>query len=79
MIPFLINTETAILILYVAAGFWAGLTIGRFVLAPPALKYGERPFMFALVAGAVAFQLLVWLVPSIVDDAGESVPITHGQ
>ncbi|KAI9721952.1 MAG: hypothetical protein M1812_001910 [Candelaria pacifica] len=57
---------------YVTAGFWAGITVGRFALTPPAHKIGERPFVYALVIGAVAFQLLVWLVPNVVGDAGKS-------
>ncbi len=64
---------------YVTAGFWAGITVGRFVLTPPAHKIGERPFVFALVAGAVAFQLLVWLVPNVVGGAGESKTLVANQ
>lgn len=54
---------------YVSAGFWAGITLGRFLLSVPAQKIGEKVFVYGLVAGAIAFELLVWLVPNIVGDA----------
>ena len=54
---------------YVTAGFWAGITLGRFVLSQPAHKIGEKISVFGLVIGSVAFQLLVWLVPNVVGDA----------
>ncbi|KAI9703874.1 MAG: hypothetical protein M1836_007646 [Candelina mexicana] len=71
MISFLINYRggNPYKVGYVTAGFWGGITVGRFVLTPPAHKIGERNFVFALVVGAVAFQLLVWLVPNVVGDA----------
>ena len=46
-----------------------GITLGRFVLSHPAHKVGEKKSTFFLIAGAAAFQLLVWLVPNIVGDA----------
>ena len=54
---------------YVTAGFWAGITIGRFLLSHPAHKLGEKISVFILIVGATAFQLLVWLVPSIIGEA----------
>jgi len=54
---------------YVTAGFWAGITLGRFILSRPAHKLGEKITVVALVAGSVAFQLLAWLVPNVVGDA----------
>jgi fucose permease len=54
---------------YVTAGFWAGITLGRFMLSQPAHKIGEKISVVALVAGSIAFQLLVWLVPNVVGDA----------
>ncbi|KAJ6447210.1 MFS efflux transporter [Purpureocillium lavendulum] len=54
---------------YVSAGFWAGITLGRFFLSAPAQRLGEKRFVYGLVAGAVAFQVLVWWVPNIVGDA----------
>lgn len=55
---------------YVSAGFWAGITLGRFFLsAAGAQRLGEKRFVYGLVAGALAFQLLVWWVPNVVGDA----------
>jgi fucose permease len=54
---------------YVTAGFWAGITLGRFILSRPAHKVGEKISVVALVAGSVGFQLLAWLVPNVVGDA----------
>ncbi|KAL7786313.1 major facilitator superfamily domain-containing protein [Trichoderma ceciliae] len=54
---------------YVSAGFWAGITIGRFFLSGPAQRIGEKAFVYGLVVGALAFQVLVWFVPNVVGDA----------
>jgi fucose permease len=56
---------------YVTSGFWAGLTIGRFVLTHFTARVGEKRFVFALTIGCLAFQLLVWFVPNIIGEAGE--------
>lgn len=53
----------------VTSGFWAGITLGRFVLTPFAHKIGEKASVFGLVIGAAAFQLLVWLVPNVIGNA----------
>ncbi|KAM0350123.1 hypothetical protein ACHAPU_003286 [Fusarium lateritium] len=54
---------------YVTAGFWAGITIGRFVLSAPAQRIGERRLVYGLTIGALAFEFLVWFVPNIVGNA----------
>lgn len=54
---------------YVSAGFWAGITLGRFCLSGPAQRIGEKVFVYGLVVGAIAFQVLVWWVPNIVGNA----------
>ncbi|KAL9102981.1 MAG: hypothetical protein Q9163_001934 [Psora crenata] len=54
---------------YVTSGFWGGITLGRFLLSHPAHKIGEKRSTFFLVAGATAFQLLVWLVPNVLGEA----------
>jgi len=43
--------------------------VGRFVLTHFAHKMGERLAVFILIAGAAAFQLLVWLLPNIIGNA----------
>lgn len=54
---------------YVSAGFWAGITVGRFVLSHPAHLVGEKLSVILLVLGSVAFQLMTWLIPNIIGDA----------
>lgn len=54
---------------YVSAGFWAGITLGRFLLSGLAQRIGEKSFSYGLIVGAIAFQILVWLVPNIVGNA----------
>ncbi|KAH7031250.1 major facilitator superfamily domain-containing protein [Microdochium trichocladiopsis] len=54
---------------YVTSGFWAGITIGRFVLSPVGARIGEKLFVYLLIGGAAVFQLLVWLVPNIIAES----------
>lgn len=54
---------------YVTAGFWAGITLGRFLLSHPAQKIGRKLSVTLLVLGSAAFQLLVWLVPNVIGGA----------
>jgi fucose permease len=54
---------------YVSAGFWAGITVGRFLLTHPAARIGHKIAVVSMIAGAVAFQLLTWLVPNVIGEA----------
>lgn len=54
---------------YVSAGFWAGITVGRFLLTHSAAKVGHKIAVVAMVAGAVAFQLMTWLIPNVIGEA----------
>ncbi|MCJ1232336.1 hypothetical protein MMC14_000288 [Varicellaria rhodocarpa] len=54
---------------YVTAGFWAGITLGRFALSHPAHKLGEKRAIFILLPLVAAFQLLVWLLPNVVAES----------
>lgn len=54
---------------YVTAGFWGGITLGRFLLSHPAHKLGEKLFVYGMVIGAAIFELLVWQVPNVIGDA----------
>ncbi|KAF7115733.1 hypothetical protein CNMCM5793_003236 [Aspergillus hiratsukae] len=54
---------------YVSAGFWAGITLGRFVLSHPAHMVGEKLAVILLVVGSAAFQLMTWLIPNVIGDA----------
>ncbi|KAI4141067.1 MAG: hypothetical protein L6R39_005518 [Caloplaca ligustica] len=58
---------------YVTAGFWAGITLGRFALSHPAHRIGEKRAVAGLIVGAACFQLLVWFVPNVV---GGSVAVS---
>ncbi|KAH7016855.1 major facilitator superfamily domain-containing protein [Ilyonectria destructans] len=71
VISFLINTRDGdpASVGYVSSGFWAGITLGRFLLSGPAQRIGERVFVYGLTAGALVFQILVWWVPNIVGNA----------
>ncbi|KAJ6473307.1 MFS general substrate transporter [Mycena vulgaris] len=54
---------------YVSAGFFGGLTLGRIVLLPVNKKIGEDRVVYIYGLLAIAFELVIWLVPSIVGDA----------
>lgn len=71
MISFLINYRDGdpAQVGYVTAGFWAGITLGRFLLVQPATKVGERISVYVLIVGTAAFQLLSWLVPNVIGNA----------
>ncbi|KAK6338645.1 hypothetical protein TWF696_009456 [Orbilia brochopaga] len=51
---------------YIASAFWGGLTLGRFLLAEPTNRYGERRMVLLYTALAIAVELIFWFVPSIV-------------
>jgi fucose permease len=54
---------------YVSSGFWAGITVGRFLLTKPAAKMGEKVTVLSMVAGAVIFQVMTWLIPNVIGEA----------
>jgi fucose permease len=54
---------------YVTAGFWGGITLGRFTLSHAASSVGEKRFVYCLGVGSIAFQLLVWLIPNVIGEA----------
>lgn len=54
---------------YVSSGFWAGITVGRFALSYPARRLGEKFAVYMLVAGAILFQIMCWLIPNIIGEA----------
>ncbi|KAF5604368.1 hypothetical protein FPCIR_914 [Fusarium pseudocircinatum] len=51
---------------YVTAGFWGGITIGRFALSGLGQRWGEKRFVYGFTVIAFVFQLLIWLVPNII-------------
>lgn len=54
---------------YVTSGFWAGITLGRFILTRPAHKIGDRISIVVLIAGTAAFQFMVWFLPNVIGNA----------
>ncbi|KAG9194467.1 hypothetical protein G6011_04502 [Alternaria panax] len=54
---------------YVTAGFWGGITLGRFVLTHAAPKIGEKSFVVGLTLGTIGLQLLAWLTPNLIGNA----------
>lgn len=71
VISFLITTRhgNPAAVGYVTAGFWGGITLGRFLLSHPAHRIGEKLFVYGMVVGSALFELLVWQVPNVVGDA----------
>ena len=53
----------------VTAGFWGGITLGRFILTPLCHKVGERKAVLGLIVGAAVSQALVWAVPNFIANA----------
>ncbi|KAF2829525.1 MFS general substrate transporter [Ophiobolus disseminans] len=54
---------------YVTAGFWGGITLGRFVLTHAAPRIGEKRFVVILTIGSFLLQLLAWFVPNVIGNA----------
>ncbi|KAJ7646022.1 major facilitator superfamily domain-containing protein [Mycena polygramma] len=54
---------------YISAGFFGGLTLGRIVLLPVNKKIGERRVVYIYGLLAIALELVVWLVPSLIGGA----------
>ena len=53
----------------VPTGFWAGITIGRIVLAFANEAFGERLAVIIYLVLAIALELVFWLVPHFVVSA----------
>jgi fucose permease len=54
---------------YVPTGFWAGLFLGRLLLAEPTHRFGEQRSIMCLGIVCLMFHLLFWLVPNLVASA----------
>ncbi|KAJ7753373.1 major facilitator superfamily domain-containing protein [Mycena maculata] len=54
---------------YVSAGFFGGLMTGRVALLWLNQKIGERRVLYLYSVLAIALELVVWLVPSLIGDA----------
>ncbi|KZT62088.1 MFS general substrate transporter [Calocera cornea HHB12733] len=54
---------------YISSGFWGGLTVGRLVLMWVNKKVGPRRAIFLYLVLAIAMEVFVWFVPSVIGDA----------
>ncbi|KAJ3516403.1 hypothetical protein NLJ89_g1143 [Agrocybe chaxingu] len=54
---------------YVSSGFFGGLATGRVLLLWVNKKVGERRVLFIYAFLAIAFELTVWFVPSLLQNA----------
>ncbi|KAG5357855.1 Bypass of stop codon protein 6 [Yarrowia sp. B02] len=54
---------------YVAAGFWAGLTLGRFLLVAPCQRWGPKRSVIVLTLALIALIVLTWRISSIIGAA----------
>ncbi|PVF93675.1 MFS general substrate transporter [Serendipita vermifera] len=54
---------------YVSSGFFGGLTVGRVALLWINKKVGERRVLFIYSALAIALELVIWFVPSLIGNA----------
>ena len=53
----------------VTAGFWGGITLGRLAFPPLAQRIGEKTLTYGLIIGAVAFEIAVWRLESVIGDS----------
>ncbi|KAK0435326.1 major facilitator superfamily domain-containing protein, partial [Desarmillaria tabescens] len=53
---------------YVSSGFFGGLTLGRLCLIWFSKKVGEHRVVFVYTLLAIALELTVWFVPSIIEN-----------
>ncbi|KAK8193461.1 major facilitator superfamily domain-containing protein [Phyllosticta capitalensis] len=51
---------------YATAGFFGGITLGRFALAPLAHRWGEHGSVYFFAVGGIILQVLVWTIPNLV-------------
>ncbi|KAF9475148.1 MFS general substrate transporter [Pholiota conissans] len=54
---------------YVSSGFFGGLTLGRVLLLWVNKKVGERLVLFIYATLAIALDLTIWFVPSLIGNA----------
>ncbi|KAL6812318.1 major facilitator superfamily domain-containing protein [Trichoderma camerunense] len=54
---------------YVPTGFWAGVVLGRTLLAEPTFRFGEQRMILLYSCATLVLQLLFWLLPNLVASA----------
>lgn len=53
----------------VSAAFYAGLALGRFVLAEPTFRFGEKRMFLIYGIVILILEVILWKVPNVVVDA----------
>ncbi|KAF9557866.1 MFS general substrate transporter [Agrocybe pediades] len=74
MVSYLLNTKGAHpkTVGYVTSGFWAGISLGRFIWGAciPSFSFAQRKYIVhACIGVSVAVHLTIWLVNSYVENA----------
>ncbi|KAK5989433.1 Bypass of stop codon 6-like protein [Cladobotryum mycophilum] len=54
---------------YAPTGFWAGVVLGRTLLAEPTYRYGEKRMILLYSFMSLVLQLLFWLLPNLIASA----------
>ena len=54
---------------YTSSGFFGGLTVGRIIFIPLTKRLGENLSIYVYTLAALALELVVWFVPSLVGNA----------
>ncbi|KAK4085056.1 uncharacterized protein Triagg1_46 [Trichoderma aggressivum f. europaeum] len=54
---------------YLPTGFWAGVVLGRTLLAEPTFRLGEQRMILLYSLATLVLQLLFWLLPNLVASA----------
>jgi fucose permease len=60
------HAQPALIAGYTVSGYWLGLTLGRFLIAPLAARIGLTPvgMTFVSLIGVTAAAILIWLAPT---------------
>ena len=54
---------------YISAAFAGGTALGRFLLAEPTFRFGEKRMLFLYAVLSFALQIVFWRVPNIPVDS----------
>jgi fucose permease len=54
---------------YLSSAFYGGIALGRFVLAEPTFRFGEKRMLLLYTILTLAVQIVFWRVPNMVVDA----------
>ena len=54
---------------YISSAFYGGTALGRFVLAEPTFRFGEKRMLLLYALLSLGLQIVFWRVPNIIVDA----------